>query len=275
MRWIAFLVLLLAAPPAKKHWAKVGVGIRVPSTWEVVEDKGDAFVVKGPRLGKGHPRLALQRAGPANVDLDAVAKKLVAEVTKRPSWAVTAKSAKRVGSWPALRVGFRFEEGGTPGRARATIVMLGADYYVLEMSAPASHFPGSVFDRIEQSLEVKWDTHDVAGLAVAAPAAWQAKKEEASVRLLGPRGLQLAVERAPARPTEGLRSGPKVEFLGAKRGTFIIEREREGDGAQQRMLIMQEGTWAAVAIMPIAAWDDVFPLVEAVLARAKPVAQDD
>lgn len=270
MRWIALLTLVLAAPPAKKHWTKSGVGIWFPPTWEVLDGKGAALVVKGPQLGKGYPRLALQRAGPADVGLDEAAKKIIAEVTKRPSWAITAKSAKRVGIWPALRIGFRFEEGGTPGRARATIVLLDRDYYVLEMSAPAPHFPGSVFDRIEQSLEVKWKAHEVAGLAVRAPAAWKAKKEKTALRLMGPRGLQLVVERAPARPTKGLKPGPKVEFLGTKRETFVIEREREGDRQQQRMLILQEGAWTAVAIMPIPAWDDVFPLVEAVLARAKP-----
>ncbi|MHC4548451.1 MAG: hypothetical protein ACYTEZ_06705 [Planctomycetota bacterium] len=275
----ALLALVLLAPGVDRQWsAKHGVGMWVPQQWKVVaRDQGDrALVVEGPKLGPGVPRAVLWDGGSADrVSLDAFAGKVVAEVAKRPGWQIVVQARKRIGPFPCVRVGIRFAQGEARGRARFTVALLGGGFYVLELSAAASHFPGTTFDRIEQSLAVRWSEIELErGLVVEVPAGWQSQKDGGALRLTGPRlgGARypmVIVEHQPAgltRPPTA-RPGPAIEFLGAKREAVQDERKLEGHKA--RLVLVHAHGWTGAVMLPLELWDDLFPVAEAILAGAR------
>lgn len=263
MATLSLLVLLLA-PAAPKEWsARHGVGIWIPKQWKVVaRDQGDrAFVFEGPKLGPGVPRAVLWNAGPAV--LSQVAKAVARKIERRPGWTIVARAKKRIGPFPCVRLGIRFVEDGAKGRARVTVALLGHRAYVLELSAAAAHFPGATFDRIEQSLEVRWSEHEVGALSVKSPAGWARDGE----RLVLPPAGMIGFEREPElRAPPGAKPGPRVTFLGGRRTTLVAEK---GQGEERaRLLLVHADGWTAAVILPVALWDDLFPVVEAILKTA-------
>lgn len=276
----ALAALLLLAPGEKTHWSEAhGVGITLPGTWKILaRDDGDrAFVVDGPQLGPAVPRAVLWRAGDASAGtLDAKADALAAQVAKREGWTLTAKVRKRIGPFPCVRIALAFQEPGkAKGRARFTVALLGGSYYVLELSAAASHFPAKTFDRIEQSLQVKWeDARWESGLILSAPAAWKTTPGGDGGAIEGPRrGAQPTLvllrkeDAVQGPPPETARPGPPLRFLGEARESLVDEREIEGEG--QRMLLFHAEGWTVAVRMPVAAWDDFFPMAEEIVRRAR------
>ena len=64
---LALCLLLVFAAPTKKQWSKAhGIGVTFPNSWTILErDQGKrAFVVGGPKLGAGKPRLVIWNGGP-------------------------------------------------------------------------------------------------------------------------------------------------------------------------------------------------------------------
>lgn len=275
----ALAALLLLAPGEKAHWSEAhGVGVTLPGTWKIVaRDEGDrAFVVDGPQLGPAVPRAVLWAAGDAAPGtLDEKAEALAEQVAKRKGWTVTAKVRKRIGPYPCVRIGMTFQEPGkAKGRARFTVALLGGRYYVLELSAAASHFPAQTFDRIEQSLDVKWGEAVWEGLSLSAPAGWTATQGGRGGAIEGPRRGEAPTlvlfkreDAAQGPPPETARPGPALRFLGEARETLVDEREIGGEPV--RMLLFNAGGWTVVVRMPAAAWDDLFPVAEEIVRRAK------
>jgi hypothetical protein len=261
---LALSLVLLLAPAAPKQWSKEhGVGVWIPKQWRIVaRDQGDrAFVVEGPKLGPGVPRAVLWNAGPAA--LDQVAKAVAAKVERRSGWKIVTRARKRIGPFPCVRLGIRFVEDGAKGRARITVALLGHRAYVLELSAAAAHFPGATFDRIEQSLEVRWTEHKLGALTVKAPAGW----ERDGTRLVLPPAGMIGFENEPElRAPPGTKPGPKVTFLGKRRETVVAEKG-EGDERARLLLVHADG-WTAAVILPVMLWDDLLPVVEAILETA-------
>lgn len=258
-------LVLMLAPAAPKQWSeKHEVGVWIPKQWKIVaRDRGDrAFVVEGPKLGPGVPRAVLWNAGPAA--LDQVAKAVATKVERRAGWKIVTQVRKRIGPFPCVRMGIRFTEDGAQGRARITVALLGHRAYVLELSAAASHFPGATFDRIEQSLEVRWIAHKVDALTFKAPAGW----ERDGARLVLPPGGMVGFEKEPElRAPPDAKPGRKVSFLGQRRGTVVAEKG-EGDERARLLLVHADG-WTAAVILPAALWDDLFPVAEAILKTAR------
>ena len=280
----ALLTLLLAAPGEKTHWSEAhGVGVALPGTWTIVaKDDGDrAFVVDGPQLGPGIPRAVLWYAGPAAArTLDDKAEQLRAQVSKREGWAITATVRKTVGPFPCVRMALTFREPGkAKGRARFTVALLGGNYYVLELSAAASHFPAKTFDRIEQSLQVKWQQETwECGITLEAPPGWKLAEGGGGGAIEGPRrGRQptlilLSKEREMGPAPETARPGPKLRFHRELRETMIDERAIQDE--EQRMLVLNAEGWTVVVRMPVDAWEDLFPVAEEIVRRAKLAAED-
>lgn len=261
----AFLLVLVLAPASPKQWSeKHEVGVWIPKQWKIVaRDRGDrAFVVEGPKLGPGVPRAVLWNAGAAA--LDEVAEGVAARVERRPGWKIVTRVRKRIGPFPCVRMGIRFVEKGAKGRARVTVALLGRRAYVLELSAAAAHFPAATFDRIEQSLEVRWIEHKVGALTLRAPAGW----ERDGPRLVLPPGVMVGFEKQPElRAPPGAKPGAKVEFLGGRRDTVVAEKG-EGDERARLLLVHADG-WTAAVILPVAQWDDLFPVAAAILESAR------
>ena len=260
------LLVLLLAPATPKQWSsKHGVGVWIPKQWQIVaRDQGDrAFVVKGPKLGPGVPRAVLWNAGPAA--LDQVAKAVAAKVERRPGWRIITQVRKRIGPFPCVRMGIRFSVAdGAKGRARVTVALLGHRAYVLELSAAAAHFPGATFDRIEQSLEVRWSEHKLGALTIKAPAGWARDGE----RLVLPPAGMIGFEKEPElRATPKTKPGPIVSFLGQRRETVVAERGRGEERA--RLLLVHADGWTAAVILPVALWDDLFPVAQAILKTTR------
>lgn len=243
----------------------------------MTQDKGDvALAVEGPRLGKGVPRLVLQRVGSANAPLETVAKRLLAQVLKRPGWTKTAQIRKTVGggAFPCIRVGLRFLKEGEKGRARFSVVLLGDSYWVLDFSAHASHFPGGTFDRIERSLSVRWKKHSIGALKVRVPRGWQATRADGKLRIAGP---SLGARKAPTvilASGQTLRAPPnlkppnakhpeKIEFLG---GSRVPIESRFKDLLLR--LVSAHGHSAAM-IIPEAVAADVAPTIRAILKSVR------
>lgn len=274
----ALLALLLFAPGEKLHWSEAhGVGLMLPGTWKIVaHDDGDrAFVVDGPQLGPGVPRAVLWSAGAADrASLEETAVKLAEQIQRR-GWTVTTKVRKSIGPFPCVRMAIAFQEPGkAKGRARFTVALLGDRYFVLELSAAASHFPASVFDRMEQSLQVKWSaTNFEGGLRFEVPPGWKVTGGAEGGVVEGPRrGQQPTLifwkrEDALARPPPEAKPADAMRFLGKRHKTLVAERELRGEFV--RMLAFHDGTWTIVVRMPRAAWDDLFPIAAAIVERAK------
>jgi hypothetical protein len=204
----------------------------------------------------------LWNAGPAA--LDQVAKAVAAKIGRRPGWTIVTQVRKRIGPFPCVRMGIRFSVAdGARGRARVTVALLGRNAFVLELSAAAAHFPGATFDRIEQSLEVRWSEHELGGLTVKAPAGWARD----GARLVLPPGGMVGFEKEPElRAPEKTKPGPKLSFLGQRRETVVAEK---GEGEERaRLLLVHADGWTAAIILPVALWDDLFPVTEAILKTA-------
>ena len=274
----ALLALVLLAPAPKKHWSKAHhVAVWAPNTWTVAAGKGDrAFVIVGPRLGKGTPQAVLHYAGPAATQTLAQKTKAQADaVRKRPGWSIVAQKRKTLGRYPAYRIGISFVDEGRKGRARLTVVLMGGSFFVLEMNAAASHFPGPTFDAIERSLEIPWAEHKLEiGVTVKAPRGWSFQADGARATIGGPVCgvgapiMRLGAGRMPAQILEGAKPGPKVTFLGGSRATQLVERE--ADGLKLRMLHVHHDGLTALAMIPIGVWEDMLPTVSAILASVKP-----
>lgn len=269
------LVLCLHAPETRRQWSKgYGVGMWIPETWKVVErDAGKRiFVIDGPRLGAGIPRAVLTFAGgAAGTTLESVAARFEKQVGQRPGWKVMARVRKRIGPFPCVRIGLVLQlKSGAKGRARFTVALLGDRYFVLELSAAASHFPGSTFDQIEKSLTVRWADHDLpGGMTATVPAGWAARVEGARLIVAGPvlrATVVLVREEDPQRPPDA-KPGSKLRFLGKRRDTLTA---RKGKGADaERMVWVHADGWTGVAILPASSWEDLFPTAEAILAGLK------
>jgi len=267
---MAALLLLVLLAPVQRQWSeRHGVGVWFPSSWTVVaRDQGArAFVVEGPRLGPGTPRAVLWNGGPATDEtLGEFARKL-AERVRGLGHTITAEARKSIGPFPCIRVGTKFTSEGAKGRGRFTVALLGGSYYVLELSAAASHFPGATFDRIEQTLAVKWTKETIAGLELKVPRGWRREDDTLLGPLLG-KGKSMLVL---ARDEEGLRGppeakpGPKVVFLGKPRETLVAHNEKRG---LKMLVVFAEGR-RAVAILPAGAWPDLYPVLEAILRTAR------
>ncbi len=274
----ALLALVLLAPAPKKHWSKAHfVALWAPNTWTVAEGKGDrAFVIVGPKLGRGTPQAVLWNAGPAaKLTLEQKTKELADAVRKRPGWRVVAQKRKTVGPYAAYRIGIDFNDDGRKGRARFTVLLMGGSFYVLEMNASAAHFPGATFDAIEKSLEVPWSDHKLTiGVTLQVPRGWTFGTEGRGATMsgplcgMGPPIVRLGAGRMPAEMLKDAKSGPKVSFLGGSRATQLVEREV--DGLKLRMLHIHHDGLTATAIIPIGVWEDMLPTVSAIFASVKP-----
>lgn len=273
----ALLALVLLAPAPKKHWSKAHfVALWAPNTWTVAEGKGHkAFEIIGPKLGRGTPHVVLHNAGLADkLTLERKTKELVDVMRNRPGWRVVAQKRKTLGPYAAYRVGFDFNQEGRKGRARFTVLLMGGSFYVLEMNASAAHFPGPTFDAIEKSLEVPWSDHKLTvGITLQVPRGWTFNKEGRGATMhgplcgMGPPVVRLRPGRIPAEQLKDAKSGPKVAFLGGSRATQLVEREV--DGLQVRMLHVHHDGLTALAIIPVAVWEDMLPTVAAILASVK------
>ncbi|MHC4222889.1 MAG: hypothetical protein ACYSX0_07560 [Planctomycetota bacterium] len=276
----SLLLLLLFAPGARKEWSKTyPVGIRIPSTWKVLErDQGDKLlVVDGPRLGAGIPRAVLWRLPPKadEIGLDAVTTALREQMRSRAGTRITSVTRKRIGAFPCVRFGLLM--GAKGARARFTVALMGDAFYALELSAAASHFPARTFDQMEQSLEVRWTEQEpVKGLKLKLPPGWKLKvedKERWSVDAprLGVGRSVLKVGRGEPPPDWRKRfsgAGPKLKFLGASRETMRADMQVPGR-PKVRMLYLEGEGWSVVAMVPAPVWEDVFPTMETVLETVR------
>lgn len=275
----ALLALVLLAPAPKKEWSKAHqIGIFVPNTWKVTsrDKEGRAFLIEGPKLGPGIPTAAIHFAGKADGQtLKQKTAELVKVIRKRPGWRVVAQARKRLGDHAAIRVGIAFNDEGRKGRARFTVVLLGSAFYVLEMNAAATHFPGSTFDAMERSLELPTTARKLeSGLTLATPLGWGFDAAGGKCAVIGPKFgvgppiVQIAPGNAPAQMLKGAKPGDKVRFLGTKQDTQIVEFEIEGGLKVRRLHVHTKGLTALITA-PVSIWEDVLPTVEAILASVK------
>ena len=267
--------LLLLAPEDGREWsAKHAVGLRIPASWTVVaKDDGErVFVVEGPRLGPGVPRVVLWNGGPASdKGIEAFTDELVARIRARPGWTVSTRTRRVVGSAPTIRIAVGFTEEDARGRGRFTVALLGGSFYVLEMSAAASHFPAAAFDRLEGSLAVATREERFGDLVVAAPAGWERQDDRLIGPALGvgPAVLRLWRDEGGLRGPDGAAAGPEVEFLGARRRTLLANREKGEDRPALRMRLVHGDWWSAMLLAPSETWYDVEPAALDVLRSAR------
>jgi len=269
------LSMILAAPADGRHWSeKHGVGLRVPDSWTILaRDDGErAFVFEGPRLGPGVPRAVLWNGGAASeATLEQFTERLAERIRARPGWHITSTSRRDKDGFAAVRIAIRFAEGDAKGRARFTVALLGGSFYVLEMSAAASHFPGAAFDRLERSLAVPAREEDFGGLVLDAPAGWKREQDRLTGPALGVGASVLRVWRDEGglRGPEGAAEAAAVEFLGARRATLEADREGGEGRPALRMRVVHAGGWSAMLLAPRAAWDDVLPAALGMLRSAR------
>ncbi|MGH7163504.1 MAG: hypothetical protein ACREID_08460 [Planctomycetota bacterium] len=270
MRGLLLVPVLVLGGAIHKEWSeKHGVGMSLPNTWRVVErDRGDlVFDIVGPKLGPSNPRARLLRAGgAAGAPLQEIVKRARHDVEGRDGWLITSQARRSVGAFPCVRMGVRFPGG----RGRVTVALLGDAYYVLELSSAASHFPAATFDGMESSLGVAWreDKHPD-GLVFKLPPGWSAQPhEEGGLRIEGPRREAGATFLLLQRDDAGREGdGAQVAFLGEKRKSHV--EEREVDGVATRRLQVSGGGWTGQVLMPVEAWDDFYPVAEAILGTAR------
>jgi hypothetical protein len=155
------------------------------------------------------------------------------------------------------------------------VVLMGSAFYVLEMNAAASHFPGVAFDAIESSLEIPKAARKLrGGITLETPMGWTFEADGARCSVVGPRfGLgptvvQIAPGPIPAEMLAGAKPGEKVEFLGRRRETRVMEQKLEEDLVIRRLHVHSSGITALVTA-PVSVWEDVRPTVEAILASVK------
>jgi hypothetical protein len=280
VRVILVCLPLLFAAPSKIEWSAAhGIGIVVPNSWTILErDKEQrAFVVQGPKLSGSQPRLVVWNGGGAgDRTLKEIAELADSRISGRSGWTRTALAPHKVGRWPAMRLGYTFQEEGKPrGRGRVSIILYGGNVYVLEMGAAARGFPAATFDQIERSLEVKHESFTLAGKAtVSVPPGWQARKTEKGLVAQGPRRAVVQLTREfsrddaegpPPPPTAHLDG--KMEFQG---GRYPVYSERRTiNEVDVRMAWLWHDGWTAIVMMPAAAWDEVAPGAEAILDSLK------
>ena len=267
------LAALLLLAPGNKQWSKAHkLGVSIPKTWTILErDAGArAFVVEGPLLGNGKPRLVVWNMGAAGSrTLKQMAEKFDSSIRKRSGWRRITMTDHTVGPWRAMRLAYSFQEQGkAKGRARVSVVLFGGAVFVLEMSGAARGFPAATFDQIEKSLEAKWtDVALPAGAKASVPPGWEVLPTEDGFRAAGPRDAVVIIQRDDGTAPEGSKEGGKLEFLGKKRVVRVVTREVRGASVQMRWL-HHEG-WTGVVIMPVEAWKEVGPGARAILAGLK------
>ena len=280
MRVILICLPLLFAAPSKIEWSKAhGIGIVVPNSWTILErDKEQAaFVVQGPKLSGSQPRLVVWNGGGAgDRTLKQITEALDGQIRKRSGWTRTAMVKHEVGKWPAMRLGYSFHEKGKPrGRGRVSVILYGGNVYVLEMGAAARGFPAASFDQIERSLEVKGEAFKlVEDATVDVPPGWTAKKTDTGLVAQGPRNAVVHLVRegsrddseGPPPPPEAVLDG-KLNYLGGRYPRYTAKREI--NGVEVRMAWLRHDGWTAVVMMPAAAWDELAPGAEAILASLK------
>ena len=270
------LVILLAAT-TRVQWSETHeIGISVPQGWKVLQrDRGDtSFVIEGPVLGAGIPHVEIHRVASADAgDLAAVTTKLLEGLAKRPGWTMTARKKKRIGPWPAERVGLSFTKDGIRGRARFTVAWIGSHYFALEMSASAKGFPGGTFDRMEQSLQTRWRKWTVAALgSVEVPAGWTVERDGTALEIaapgIGATPARLRIGPAPEAPprTDGTKAGPKLKMLGKTRATLETKEPVTDD--VRAVLVRAEG-WQAVLFLADTSRNDVLPVMAEILDRVR------
>ena len=275
MRWL--ILLLLVAPASRVEWSESHeIGILLPQGWKIVQrDRGHtSFVIEGPVLGDGIPHAELHRvAASEGADLTATTTKLLESVGKRPGWSVTTRKRKRIGPWPAERVGLTFTKDGIRGRARFTVAWMGAHYFALEMSASARMFPGGTFDRMEQSLQTRWSTRTVPALGtVEVPAGWKVERDGTTLGIVAPAmgatPAKLRIGPAPEAPprTDGTKAGPKLKLLGKTRETLETREPIRGD---VRAVLIRAAGWQGVLFLADTTREDLLPVFAEILARVR------
>jgi len=277
---VALLCLLLVfAAPSKKQWSKAhGIGVTFPNSWKILErDKGKrAFVVEGPTLGAGNPRLVIWNGGPLGAStLADIAKGFDQQVSKRPGWTRTAMADHKVGKWKAIRIGYSFQEAGkAKGRARISVILYGGQIYIVEMSAAARGFPAATFDSVERSIEGRHTELKLVESATAsAPPGWKAQQTETGMTAVGPHGAIVHLVREGSRddaensPPPQFKPQGKLRFLRARRSAF--GGTHQGKDRIMRGAWVRHNGWTAIIIMADSAWDEVVPGAAAILASLK------
>ncbi|MEM8883070.1 MAG: hypothetical protein AAGD14_03285 [Planctomycetota bacterium] len=270
MMRVAGLALLLLLLPGAKTWSKKHkIGVSLPQRWNLVktDDGARAFVVEGPQLGDGSPHLVIWSLGSAGErTLKQWAENLDGKLRTRAGWKRTAMVDHTVGPWPAIRMGYGFqEEGKAKGRARVSVVLYGGSIVVFEMSGSARGFPAATFDRVEKSLEAKWETVALPDKAKAhVPPGWQVMPTPKGMRAAGPRGALVILQQGN-QPPQGSKPEGTLLFLGEKRAVQTDTREFKGSAVQLRWVT--HAGWEGVIIMPKDAWAEIGPGARAILAR--------
>lgn len=262
-----FALLLLA--PSTKEWSKAhDLAIDVPRSWTILkrDDGAKAFVLEGPVLGNGKPRLVVWNMGePGRRSLDDIARSFDEQIRKRAGWKRTAFADHEAGPWKAKRLGYSFtDETGSRGRARVSVILFGGKVFVLEMSGASSGFPGTTFDRVEKSLEARWTKVDLQGAKARVPPGWRVLETENGVRAAGPRDALVVLQRDGGERPPGVERDGELAFLGENRPVFAVTREMKGEKIRLRWL-HHEG-WTGVVILPEEAWGEVGPAARAILA---------
>jgi hypothetical protein len=265
---ILFALLLLSPEWSTAH----RIGVSIPKTWTVVkrDDGKRAFVVEGPMLGDGKPRLVIWNMGPPGKrSLKQMANSFDDTLRKRAGWTRTALVDHKVGPWPAKRIGYSFhDKGKAKGRARVSVIMYGGQILVMEMSGSARGFPAATFDRIEKSIEMRWEEVELPRKAtVRIPPGWRVLKTERGVRVVGPQDALVILQQDEGAPPEEVKDGGELVFLGEKRPVKTAIRQMRGEDVQLRWL--HHGGWTAVIVLPVKAWPDAGPGARAIVAGLK------
>jgi len=132
----------------------------------------------------------------------------------------------------------------------------------LELTCPGSFFPGSTFDRIEDSLDVAWrEAKHPGGLVASLPPGWEAKAAaNGSWEIRGPiEGLLVELRRAPPEPEPA--QGDSYLFLGKRRRTTVTKEP------PFRTLRIASAEWTVVARLRETIAEDHLATVRALLAR--------
>jgi len=285
MRLLLLCIPLLLAAPTKKQWSEAhGIGIVVPNSWKILQrDQGPrAFIVEGPKLGAGKPRLVVWNGGGAGErTLKKIAEEFDAQIRKRPGWSRSAMVPHKVDRWPAMRMGYSFQEQGkAKGRARVSVILYGGNVLIVEMSAAARGFPAATFDRIERSLEMRARKFTLdKETSVSVLPGWVGKKTKSGFFAQGPRNAGIQLYRKGTEGDRHIRPPPeakldgKMGFFGQRLPRYTATRRIQG--VPIRMAWLHHRGWTAVVMMPAAAWDEVAPGAEAILfsLKRKPAKQ--
>jgi hypothetical protein len=268
------LALLLLLAPGNKQWSAAHqLGASIPKTWTILkkDDGARAFVVEGPLLGDGKPRLVIWNMGaPGKRSLKQMADSFDDSLRKRAGWTRTALVDHKVGLWPARRIAYSFQQTGkAKGRARVSVILFGGKIVVIEMSGSARGFPATTFDQIEKSLALKGTEVELADEATAQiPAGWRVLKTDRGIRVVGPQDALVILERDPdAAPPPDTKPGGKLEFLGAKRVARTATKQMRGEDVQLRWL--SHAGWTGAVVCAVKAWEDAGPGARAILASLK------